>query len=132
VQDQTITAKTQDKSDASERLEDEPKVNGVDSEEEDPWKTFAEKRPGWKGYIRVEKNSSKKAKVAAILAKHTFPSPEFQLAPVPEANSILEGRRWKLWHKTIGGSLTNVPEESWLRVTEEKHLEPYGCETYFK
>ncbi len=33
----------------------------------------------------------------------------------------MEGKRWKSWHKTVRGPLTSVPEESWLRVTEEKH-----------
>jgi sulfite oxidase len=81
----------------------------------------------------VGKNSSKKAKVAAILVKHPFPPPpEFQLAPIPDAIPILEGKRWELWHKTIGGWLTNVPEESSLRMTDEKDLESCGSETYFK
>ena len=31
------------------------------------------------------------------------------------------GVRWKLWHKAIGGPLTNVPEESWDTVLKEKH-----------
>lgn len=31
------------------------------------------------------------------------------------------GVRWKLWHKAIGGRLTNVPEESWELVKKEKH-----------
>lgn len=33
----------------------------------------------------------------------------------------LAGVRWKLWHKAIGGPLTNVPEESWEVVLKEKH-----------
>jgi sulfite oxidase len=26
-----------------------------------------------------------------------------------------------MWHKAIGGPLKSVPEESWLRVIQEKH-----------
>lgn len=29
--------------------------------------------------------------------------------------------RWKLWHKALGGPLKSAPEESWLRVIQEKH-----------
>jgi len=28
-----------------------------------------------------------------------------------------------MWHKAIGGPLRYVPEESWLRVIQEKHPE---------
>lgn len=49
------------------------------------------------------------------------PPPEFQLGPIPDSNPVLEGTRWKMWHKALGGSLENVPEESWKRVLEEKH-----------
>jgi len=36
-------------------------------------------------------------------------------------NPVLEGVRWKLWHKALGGPLKSAPEESWLRVIQEKH-----------
>lgn len=83
---------------------------------------FRDERKGWKGYIEWEKYPEKKAAAAAILAKHTFPPPpEFQMGPIPDTNPVLEGVRWKLWHKAIGGDLWSVPEESWLRVVQEKH-----------
>lgn len=44
------------------------------------------------------------------------PPPEFQLGPLPTTNPVLEGVRWKLWHKAIGGPLSNMPEESWEDV----------------
>lgn len=56
------------------------------------------------------------------MARYTFPPPpEFQLGPIPDTNPVLEGERWKLWHRAIGGALTNVPEESWATVIREKH-----------
>lgn len=64
----------------------------------------------------------KKKQAHQIFIKHDFPPPpEFQLGPVPDTNPVLEGVRWKLWHKAIGGPLTAMPEESWLRVVQEKH-----------
>lgn len=75
----------------------------LDGQEEsglDPNAVFAEERPGWRGYIEWEDFPDKKAKAAEILTSHTFPPPpEFQLAPVPSTNPVLEGVRWKLWHK---------------------------------
>jgi sulfite oxidase len=89
---------------------------------EDANAIFAEERPGWKGYIEWERYPEKKEKARAILAKHKFPPPpEFQLGPIPDTNPVLEGVRWKMWHKAIGGPLATVPEESWLRVVQEKH-----------
>jgi sulfite oxidase len=83
---------------------------------------FAEERPGWKDYIEWEKYPEKRAKAEAILASHKFPPPpEFQLGPIPDTNPVLEGVRWKMWHRAIGGPLRSVPEESWMRVVEEKH-----------
>jgi sulfite oxidase len=38
------------------------------------------------------------------------------LEPIPATNPVLEGKRWKLWHKAIGGVLTKVPEISWETV----------------
>jgi sulfite oxidase len=40
---------------------------------------------------------------------------------VPDTNPVLEGIRWKLWHKAIGGTLKDIPEISWKTVLEEKH-----------
>jgi len=83
---------------------------------------FAEERPGWKGYVEWEKYPEKKAQGAAILASHKFPPPpEFQLAPVPDTNPVLEGVRWKMWHRAVGGALKSIPEQSWTTVIEEKH-----------
>lgn len=88
----------------------------------DPDVIFAEETPGWKGYIEWEKYPEKKAQAAAILKRYNFPHPpEFQLGPIPDTNPVLEGVRWKLWHKAIGGPLTNVPELSWDIVLKEKH-----------
>ncbi|KAI9734082.1 MAG: hypothetical protein M1818_007020 [Claussenomyces sp. TS43310] len=83
---------------------------------------FAEELPGWKGYIEWEDYPEKQAKAAQILAQHKFPwPPEFQLGPVPDTNPVIEGVRWKLWHRALGGPVRIIPEESWLSVIEEKH-----------
>ena len=96
-------------------LDDSPKSKDSD-------KIFAEETPGWKGYVEWEKYPEKKRKAAEILARYRFPPPpEFQLAPVPSTNPVLQGERWVMWHKAVGGALTNIPEESWSRVIEEKH-----------
>jgi sulfite oxidase len=56
------------------------------------------------------------------LKSKTFPPPpEFQLGPIPDTNPVLEGVRWKQWHKAIGGPLTDIPEISWDTVLKEKH-----------
>ncbi|KAI1610983.1 sulfite oxidase [Exophiala viscosa] len=90
--------------------------------EDDPDVLFAEEREGWHGYVEWEDYPDKKAKAHKILINNEFPPPpEFQLGPIPDTNPVLEGIRWKLWHKAIGGPLTAVPEESWLRVIQEKH-----------
>ena len=74
-----------------------PEGEGADF---DPSVTFAEEKEGWRGYIEWEKYSDKKAKAAEILASHKFPPPpEFQLGPIPDTNPVLEGERWKMWHK---------------------------------
>lgn len=117
-----------------------PRDEGIGSENADTYETiisknaefalrtiapdiaFAEETKGWKGYIEWERYPEKKAQAAAILARFKFPPPpEFQLGPVPDTNPVLEGVRWKMWHKAVGGPLTYVPEESWQRVLEEKH-----------
>ena len=46
--------------------------------------------------------------------------PEFQFAPLPDANPILEGVRWKQYHQALGSSLANIPEISWKYVKKEK------------
>lgn len=101
-------------------------VNGdsTKSNEIDTDKVFAEEFPGWRGYVEWEDYPEKRAIAADILAKKasTFPPhPEFQLGPIPNTNPVLEGVRWKMWHKALGGQLKSYPEESWLRVIEEKH-----------
>jgi sulfite oxidase len=93
------------------------KTNGID-----PYVAFAEEKKGWKGYIEWEKYPEKRAQAASILNNFKFPPPpEFQLGPVPDTNPVLDGLRWKLWHKAVGGVLTDVPEESWRVVLREKH-----------
>lgn len=88
----------------------------------DPEIEFADELEGWGGYVEWEDYPEKKAKAKAIMARCAFPHPpEFQLAPVPDSNPVLEGVRWKEWHRAIGGRLTSVPEESWVRVKQEKH-----------
>jgi sulfite oxidase len=83
---------------------------------------FAEEREGWGGYVEWERYDEKKELANKIMLTQTFPPPpEFQLGPIPDTNPVLEGVRWKLWHKAIGGRLTNVPEESWETVKKEKH-----------
>lgn len=92
-------------------------TNGEDSNE-----VFREERPGWKGYVEWEDYPEKKAKAAERFKRYKFPPPpEFQLGPLPTTNPVLEGTRWKLWHKAIGGPLSNVPEDSWEDVKKEKH-----------
>ncbi|KAK3365091.1 Oxidoreductase, molybdopterin-binding domain-containing protein [Lasiosphaeria ovina] len=108
---------------------DSPEVAGSDAaelrpdaEDDDAAFEVAEERPGWKGYVEWEDHPDKKEKAKRRFARFKFPPPpEFQLGPVPATNPVLEGVRWKLWHKSIGGALTDVPEESWRRVLEEKH-----------
>lgn len=116
---------------SKERLDAEPKPDIPESRYDiadqgkvDPEKEFVEESKGWGGYVEWEKYPEKKAKAKAILARCTFPPPpEFQLAPVPDQNPVLEGVRWKMWHKAVGGRLKNVPEESWATVKREKHAE---------
>ncbi|PPQ78756.1 LOW QUALITY PROTEIN: hypothetical protein CVT25_010759 [Psilocybe cyanescens] len=105
------------------RLLDDTKPEDIPGTEESNQESpFKDERKGWLGYIEWEKYPEKKELAAAILAKHVFPPPpEFQLGPIPDTNPVLEGVRWKLWHKAIGGDLWSVPEESWLRVIQEKH-----------
>ncbi|GAW17642.1 hypothetical protein ANO14919_071020 [Xylariales sp. No.14919] len=69
--------------------------------------------PGWRGYVEWEDYPEKKKKAHEILISHEFPPPpEFQLEQIPGTNPVLEGIRWKEWHRAIGGRLKDVPEES--------------------
>ncbi|KAG0645159.1 hypothetical protein D0Z07_9167 [Hyphodiscus hymeniophilus] len=111
-------------------LNDQSNINGDSSKEGekevDVDELFAEELPGWRGYIEWEDYPDKRAEAAAMLAKvaSTFPPPpEFQLGPIPDTNPVLEGVRWKMWHKALGGPLKSIPEESWLRVIQEKHVD---------
>ncbi|KAI3321403.1 sulfite oxidase [Xylariaceae sp. AK1471] len=76
---------------------------------------------GWDGYVEWEEYPEKKKVAHEILISHKFPPPpEFQLEPIPGTNPVLEGVRWKEWHRAIGGRLRSVPEESWATVLREK------------
>ncbi|CAJ2504630.1 Uu.00g120240.m01.CDS01 [Anthostomella pinea] len=84
-------------------------------------KLAADELPGWSGYVEWEDYPEKKKKAHEILVSQKFPPPpEFQLGPIPGTNPVLEGVRWKEWHRAIGGRLFNVPEESWNIVLKEK------------
>ncbi|KAI0407246.1 sulfite oxidase [Xylaria palmicola] len=77
--------------------------------------------PGWDGYVEWEDYPEKKKAAHEIMISQEFPPPpEFQLEQIPGTNPVLEGVRWKEWHRAIGGRLKNVPEESWDIVLEEK------------
>ncbi|KAI0116084.1 molybdopterin binding oxidoreductase [Hypoxylon sp. NC0597] len=85
------------------------------------YKLAADELPGWDGYVEWEDYPDKKRKAHEILISQKFPPPpEFQLGPIPGTNPVLEGVRWKLWHRAIGGRLAVVPEESWATVLKEK------------
>lgn len=43
------------------------------------------------------------------------------MGPLPDSNPLLPGTHWVMWHKAVGGELTNVAEESWETVLREKH-----------
>jgi sulfite oxidase len=91
----------------------------VDVDNNDLTFVVGEERKGWKGYVEWEDYPEKKARARERFSQYTFPPPpEFQLGPVPATNPVLEGVRWKLWHKAIGGALANVPEDSWKTVLE--------------
>ena len=58
-------------------------------------------------YIEWEDYPEKKLLAHEIMISQKFPPPpEYQLAPVPSSNPVLEGVRWKLWHKALGGPLS--------------------------
>ncbi|KAI0173113.1 molybdopterin binding oxidoreductase [Hypoxylon sp. FL1284] len=87
-------------------------------------KLAADELPGWDGYVEWEDYPDKKRRAHEILISHKFPPPpEFQLAPIPGTNPVLEGIRWKLWHRAVGGRLAAIPEESWAIVLKEKSLD---------
>ncbi|KAF2758914.1 molybdopterin binding oxidoreductase [Pseudovirgaria hyperparasitica] len=82
---------------------------------------FAEEREGWKGYIEWERYPEKKRKAAEILSRYNFKgNDEFQLVPLPSTNPILEGKRWKQYHKALAGTIQDIPAISWKYVTKEK------------
>ncbi|KAK3050179.1 hypothetical protein LTR09_008568 [Extremus antarcticus] len=82
---------------------------------------FAEEKEGWKGYVEWEKYPEKKKQGAEVLSQYDFPGPpEFQFAPLPKTNPILEGIRWKQYHYAIGGALKEYPDISWKYVQKEK------------
>ncbi|EWG54723.1 hypothetical protein FVEG_17377 [Fusarium verticillioides 7600] len=102
---------------------DHEELKGTDISE-DPDLDVQDERPGWKGYVEWEDYPEKKAKAHQRFSRFTFPPPpEFQLEPLPATNPVLEGKRWKLWHKAIGGVLDQVPQISWETVLKEKHPE---------
>lgn len=93
-----------------------------DAEDEDEAFVVEEERDGWKGYVEWEDYPEKKAKAHKRFLRYKFPPPpEFQLGPVPGTNPVLEGVRWKLWHESIGGALTGIPDESWKTVLEVRN-----------
>ncbi|KAK0385538.1 hypothetical protein NLU13_6718 [Sarocladium strictum] len=94
----------------------------ADAPEDDPSFVVKEERKGWKGYVEWERYPEKKRKAEKRFLRYEFPPPpEFQLRPIPGTNPTLEGIRWKLWHRAIGGALAKVPEESWETILKEKH-----------
>ncbi|OTA99380.1 hypothetical protein M426DRAFT_16503 [Hypoxylon sp. CI-4A] len=102
-----------------DRADWEPKTSPITKKFDG--KLAADELPGWDGYVEWEDYPDKKRKAHEILVSQKFPPPpEFQLAPIPGTNPVLEGIRWKLWHRAIGGRLAVVPEESWAIVLKEK------------
>ncbi|ORX96648.1 Oxidoreductase, molybdopterin-binding domain-containing protein [Clohesyomyces aquaticus] len=97
----------------------EPNANPFKIEGDEP--NFPEEFPGWGGYIEWEKYPEKKKEAEAILAKYDFPvPPEFQFAPLPDTNPVLEGVRWKYYHYAMGPTLKDLPDISWKYVSKEK------------
>lgn len=80
-----------------------------------------EELPGWHGYVEWENYPERKKMVKDFMRKFDFPgAPEFQLAPLPKTNPILEGVRWKQYHYALGKATKDMPAESWLFVEKEK------------
>jgi sulfite oxidase len=64
---------------------------------------FSEEKLGYGGYVEWEKYPEKKKQAAEVLSRYKFPGPpEFQLNPLPRANPVLEGVRWKQYHYAMG------------------------------
>lgn len=75
-------------------------------------------------YVEWEAYPEKKAKAHKILTSQDFPAnPEYQMAPIPGTNPVLEGIEYKMYHAAIGGELTTAADNSWKKVLEEKHPE---------
>ncbi|OTB10290.1 hypothetical protein K445DRAFT_323158 [Daldinia sp. EC12] len=56
-------------------------------------KLAADELTGWDGYVEWEEYPDKKRKAHEILVSQRFPPPpEFQLAPIPGTNPVLEGK----------------------------------------
>jgi sulfite oxidase len=97
----------------------EPNAKPFELKTEEP--DFPEELEGWGGYIEWEKYPEKKKQAAEIMAKYDFPvPPEFQFAPLPKTNPILEGVRWKYYHYAMGKTLKDLPDISWKYVLKEK------------
>ncbi|CZR50760.1 probable sulfite oxidase, mitochondrial precursor [Phialocephala subalpina] len=80
-----------------------------------------EEFPGWHGYVEWERYPERKKEVKEYMKKFNFPgAPEFQLVPLPKANPILEGVRWKQYHYALGNATKDIPAESWFFVEKEK------------
>ena len=87
----------------------------------DPAFTLAEEKKGHGGYVEWEKYPDKKAQTAKHLSQYKFPGPpEFQMAPLPNTNPILEVVRWKQYHYALGKTLKDTPDISWKYVKGEK------------
>ncbi|RYC58277.1 hypothetical protein CHU98_g7941 [Xylaria longipes] len=96
--------------------------------------------PGWNGYVEWEDYPEKRKAAHEILISQEFPPPpEFQLEQIPGTNPVLEGVRWKEWHRAsekrltpnieVGGRLKNVPEESWEISTTSLQIHYTSFET---
>ncbi|KAB5577468.1 Oxidoreductase, molybdopterin-binding domain-containing protein [Coniochaeta sp. 2T2.1] len=87
--------------------------------EENPDFVVTEERNGWKGYVEWEDYPEKKDKAHKRFKRYKFPPPpEFQLGPMPPTNPVLEGVRWKLWHKAIGGALEDEKHHGMLHLLQ--------------
>jgi sulfite oxidase len=85
-------------------------------------------------YIEWEKYPEKKKIAQDILHKYNFSlPPEFQFAPLPDTNPVIDSPRWKEYHDALG--IGYIVDHSWDVVQKEKpdiiHLLkfPYNGET---
>ncbi|TGJ81656.1 hypothetical protein E0Z10_g7116 [Xylaria hypoxylon] len=79
--------------------------------------------PGWFGYVEWEDYPEKKKAAHEILISHEFPPPpEFQLEPIPGTNPVLEGVRWKEWHRA--SQIPIIDPNSWFLRLEGLVKEP--------